>query len=71
MCKNTLSVGWDGRLYDCDFNQMLDIEAKLGDRPAHIASFDASALAGRKIQTARHCFGCTAGCGSSCGGATT
>jgi radical SAM/Cys-rich protein len=69
MCRTTLSVGWDGRLYDCDFNQMLDLG--LGaELPQHIGDFDAAALARRRIVTGRHCFGCTAGAGSSCGGAT-
>lgn len=71
MCRNTLSVSWDGRLFDCDFNQMLDIEAELpaGARP-HVADFDPAAWQERSILTARHCYGCTAGAGSSCGGAT-
>jgi radical SAM/Cys-rich protein len=70
MCRNTLSVGWDGRLYDCDFNQMLELDARYPDgRAAHIRDFDPAALAGRAIVTGRHCFGCTAGAGSSCGGA--
>jgi radical SAM/Cys-rich protein len=70
MCRNTLSVGWDGRLYDCDFNQMLDLEL---DLPAgtHIRDFDEQAWQHRRIVTARHCFGCTAGAGSSCGGQTS
>jgi radical SAM/Cys-rich protein len=68
MCRTTLSVGWNGRLYDCDFNQMLDLELGFG-APAQLASFDLAALATRRIRTARHCFGCTAGAGSSCGGA--
>jgi hypothetical protein len=61
-------VGYDGRLYDCDFNQMLELP--LGARPASI--FDVAnldALAGAPIATAVHCFGCTAGAGSSCSGA--
>jgi radical SAM/Cys-rich protein len=69
MCRNTLSVGWDGRLYDCDFNQMLELELD----PAagrHIREFDEQAWRARPIVTARHCFGCTAGAGSSCGGQT-
>ncbi len=72
MCRNTLSVAWDGTLHDCDFNQMLDIpvEVPAGRRP-HIRDFDPAALAARRVRTARHCFGCTAGAGSSCGGATT
>ena len=70
MCRNTLSVGWDGRLYDCDFNQMLELDARYpGGGRAHIRDFDPAQLAARTIVTARHCFGCTAGAGSSCGGA--
>ncbi|MDX2215729.1 MAG: arsenosugar biosynthesis radical SAM protein ArsS [Oculatellaceae cyanobacterium bins.114] len=70
MCRNTLSISWDGRLFDCDFNQMLDLEVQLPDRhPAHIHDFDPHLLAQRQIVTDRHCFGCTAGAGSSCGGA--
>ena len=68
MCRTTLSVGWDGTLYDCDFNQMLDLP--VGERlPRHIRDFDAARLAGRTIVLGPHCFGCTAGAGSSCGGA--
>ena len=70
MCRNTISVGWDGRLYDCDFNQMLDLRVSPG-APAHIRDFRLDALEGRPIITGRHCFGCTAGAGSSCGGATS
>lgn len=69
MCRNTLSVGWDGRLFDCDFNQMLDLETGFG-APARIAEFDPEALSRRRIVTGAHCYGCTAGAGSSCGGAT-
>ena len=70
MCRTTLSVGWDGRLYDCDFNQMLDLGT---DAEAPQTIFDATpaSLAGRRIAVGPHCFGCTAGGGSSCGGATT
>jgi len=67
MCRNTLSVGWDGKLYDCDFNQMLDLELDLPGCP-RIADFDEAAWLRRRVVTARHCFGCTAGAGSSCGG---
>ncbi|MBO0698754.1 MAG: arsenosugar biosynthesis radical SAM protein ArsS [Zavarzinella sp.] len=67
MCRTTLSVGWDGRLYDCDFNQMLDLEISDG-APRHIRDFDPTRLAGRRIVTRQHCYGCTAGSGSSCGG---
>ncbi len=68
MCRHTLSVGYDGRLYDCDFNQVLDIPLSHG-LPAHIRDLDASLLRSRVINTAKHCFGCTAGAGSSCNGA--
>jgi radical SAM/Cys-rich protein len=70
MCRNTLSVGWDGQLYDCDFNQMLELPVEAG-APRHIRDFDRAKLEARAIVTDRHCFGCTAGAGSSCGGATT
>jgi radical SAM/Cys-rich protein len=70
MCRNTLSVGWDGRVYDCDFNQMLELDARYPDgRAVHIRDFDPARLQSRPIVTARHCYGCTAGAGSSCGGA--
>lgn len=69
MCRTTLSVGWDGRLFDCDFNQMLELETGYG-APRHLSDFDFDALARRRIVTRRHCFGCTAGAGSSCGGQT-
>ncbi len=69
MCRNTLSVSWDGRLFDCDFNQMLELEVSR-DAPRTIFDFDLEKLNRRRISTAPHCFGCTAGAGSSCGGAT-
>jgi len=68
MCRSMLSVDWEGYLYDCDFNQMLAMKLD-GDLPQHIRDFDADTLANRMIQTGRHCFGCTAGSGSSCQGA--
>lgn len=68
MCRNTISVGWDGYLYDCDFNQML--EMKLDDPMQHISSFDIEVLKNREIKISQHCYGCTAGAGSSCGGTT-
>jgi radical SAM/Cys-rich protein len=70
MCRNTLSVSWDGRLFDCDFNQMLNLELEYPNqsRP-HIQNFHPQQLQQRQIVTKRHCFGCTAGSGSSCGGA--
>jgi radical SAM/Cys-rich protein len=70
MCRYTLSVGWDGTLFDCDFNQMLDLPVRLGV-PRHIRDFDPAALGQRTILTGNHCYGCTAGAGSSCGGAVT
>lgn len=69
MCRSTLSVAWDGTLHDCDFNQMLDLPVTQG-LPRHIRDFDLASLAGRPIVTGNHCYGCTAGKGSSCGGAT-
>jgi len=70
MCRNTLSVSWDGRLFDCDFNQMLDLELQpASQQRPHIRDFTPAMLAQRQIITGRHCFGCTAGAGSSCGGA--
>jgi radical SAM/Cys-rich protein len=69
MCRNTLSVGWDGTLYDCDFNQMLELPVH-PSVPRSIFDFDLDALARREIVLGPHCFGCTAGAGSSCGGAT-
>jgi hypothetical protein len=69
MCRYTLSVGWDGRLYDCDFNQMIDLGTAAGS-PQTIADATIDALASRRIVIGPHCFGCTAGAGSSCGGAT-
>ncbi|MBI2841421.1 MAG: arsenosugar biosynthesis radical SAM protein ArsS [Acidobacteria bacterium] len=66
MCRSLLNIGWDGRMYDCDFNQMLEIPT-----PARTIweIHSLSALTGRQISTGRHCFGCTAGAGSSCTGA--
>ncbi|MEM1055535.1 MAG: arsenosugar biosynthesis radical SAM (seleno)protein ArsS [Bacteroidota bacterium] len=68
MCRNTISVGWDGRVYDCDFNQQLEMDAAVPF--AHVQDFDLDAWQARTVRTARHCYGCTAGAGSSCGGAT-
>ena len=70
MCRSTLSVGWDGRLYDCDFNQMIDT-GPVEDAPQTIVEATIEGLASRRIAIGRHCFGCTAGSGSSCGGAIT
>lgn len=68
MCRTTLSVDWTGRLYDCDFNQMLGLGVG-GGLPQTIGEFDPEKFAGRAVSTDAHCFGCTAGAGSSCGGA--
>ena len=65
MCRDQISVSWDGYIYDCDFNQMLDIKS---NSISHIDQFDHKKFISRKIQVANHCFGCTAGSGSSCGG---
>ncbi len=67
MCRTTLSVGWDGTLYDCDFNQMLRLPTDHG-APDHIFAFDIGKLANRRIVVGNHCYGCTAGAGSSCQG---
>ena len=69
MCRNTLSVGWDGQLYDCAFNQMLAL-GLAGDGPRSIMGFDIAQIRHREIVVGPHCFACTAGAGSSCGGAT-
>jgi radical SAM/Cys-rich protein len=66
MCRNTISVSWEGYLYDCDFNQMLDL--KVATPKQHINDFDIAQLMNRNIVLNQHCFGCTAGAGSSCGG---
>lgn len=68
MCRNLVSVDWTGRLFDCDFNQMLNIGVA-AELPQTISAFDPEKLARRRIITGSHCFGCTAGTGSSCGGA--
>jgi len=69
MCRYTLSIGWDGTLYDCDFNQMLGLTTNHG-APAHIRDFSVEMLNRRQIVTGQHCYACTAGGGSSCTGAS-
>ena len=71
MCRDTLSVGWDGKLYDCDFNQMLSmsLNGRLQEPQPTIFDVMLEELEDREILTGNHCFGCAAGCGSSCGGA--
>ncbi len=68
MCRNTISVSWDGYLYDCDFNQMLDLKVSCTDSQ-HLSNFKLDDLGNRNIVLKQHCYGCTAGAGSSCGGA--
>lgn len=68
MCRSLVSVSYDGYLYDCDFNQMLELPVGT-DAPRHIRDFDVAALETRRVMTGDHCLGCTAGAGSSCGGA--
>ncbi|MCI0402046.1 MAG: arsenosugar biosynthesis radical SAM protein ArsS [Acidobacteria bacterium] len=70
MCRSLISVDHEGVIYDCDFNQMLDMKVGNGKGPATIFDFDFDALMQRRIRFDTHCFGCTAGAGSSCGGAT-
>ena len=68
MCRDLVSVDWTGRLYDCDFNQMLELGVD-SELPQSIVDFDPEKFASRRVMTGAHCFGCTAGAGSSCGGA--
>lgn len=68
MCRNTISIGWDGYIYDCDFNQMLELKVACRDSQ-HISTYNATSLLNRNIIVSNHCYGCTAGSGSSCGGA--
>lgn len=69
MCRSTISVGWDGFLFDCDFNQMLDLKVDV-PKSQNIKDWKIALLENREIGVNQHCFGCTAGAGSSCGGAT-
>ena len=70
MCRNTLSVGWRGEVYDCDFNQQLDMQWQNPDESGFFLwDVDPNKIDNREIMTGDHCFGCTAGAGSSCGGA--
>lgn len=70
MCRTLLSVSHEGKLYDCDFNQMLDMPVDGNGEPATVFNFDKTELLKRTIKVREHCFGCTAGAGSSCGGNT-
>ncbi len=69
MCRNTISVGWRGEVYDCDFNQQLGMQWTRNDRRLFLWDIEPDSLEDREIMTGNHCFGCTAGAGSSCGGA--
>ncbi len=70
MCRSLVSVDWQGYVYDCDFNQMLGVPLRAGHRPrTHITELTGAKLEGLPIRVADHCYGCTAGQGSSCGGA--
>jgi len=68
MCRNLISVGWDGGIYDCDFNQMLDLPITDSERRLHIGTVTLDQLTEPAIAVANHCYACTAGSGSSCGG---
>jgi radical SAM/Cys-rich protein len=71
MCRNTINVSWQGEVFDCDFNQMLKMQWSRdgGSQGLHLWEVDSAQVENREIQTGDHCFGCTAGAGSSCGGA--
>jgi radical SAM/Cys-rich protein len=69
MCRSLVSVDWRGFLYDCDFNQMLDLPIERAGQRMHVTDLLREDVAGSAIRVAGHCFGCTAGQGSSCGGA--
>ena len=69
MCRNTISVGWRGEVFDCDFNQMLHMQWRDDERPLWLWQVDPEQVENRPVMTGDHCFGCTAGAGSSCGGA--
>ena len=69
MCRNTVSISWDGLLYDCDFNQMLNLNLESGN-PQHVKDWDQKVLEEREIVIDQPCYGCTAGAGSSCQGTT-
>lgn len=69
MCRDTINVGWQGEVYDCDFNAQLKMQLREHGKPISLWDIDPSALEGRAIMTGEHCFGCTAGAGSSCSGA--
>jgi hypothetical protein len=69
MCRNTINVSWRGEVFDCDFNQMLKMHWRNNGEPLSLWDIDSKQIENREILTGAHCFGCTAGAGSSCGGA--
>jgi hypothetical protein len=69
MCRNTINVSWQGEVFDCDFNQMLQMQWRDNSEALHLWDVDPARVESRAILTGDHCFGCTAGAGSSCGGA--
>ena len=69
MCRSMINVSWRGEVFDCDFNQMLKMQWRDGDRGLYLWDLDPVEVSDREILTSEHCFGCTAGAGSSCGGA--
>jgi hypothetical protein len=69
MCRHTINVGWTGEVFDCDFNQMLKLNWRHSNRSLYLWEITPGEVDNRKILTGDHCFGCTAGAGSSCGGA--
>lgn len=71
MCRSLVSVDWNGYLFDCDFNQMLDLPILHDEKRLHVNDLFDELIMGHPVRTANHCFGCTAGCGSSCTGAVT
>lgn len=68
MCRNTISISWDGFIYDCDFNQMLEMKIDIEKSRQHLSNFDIDSINKRNIRINQHCYGCTAGSGSSCSG---
>jgi radical SAM/Cys-rich protein len=68
MCRNTLSISWDGYIYDCDFNQMLEMKIGVDASQQHLSNFNMDSINKRNIKINQHCYGCTAGAGSSCSG---
>ena len=70
MCRELASIDWQGNVYDCDFNQQLELHHSQNEGPLHLWNLDLETWSTTPIKTGSHCYGCTAGQGSSCGGAT-